>query len=69
MPIKDFYKLKESLSNFKFINASNIIWKLRIIKSKNEISKLKKIISIASKAFDGLPNQIKINNTEIEICN
>ena len=43
MSINDFDYLRNSLSNLKFIDASIIIWKQRIIKSQNEIKKLKKL--------------------------
>jgi len=69
MSINDFDKLRTNLSNYNFVNASHLIWKLRIIKSQNEINKIKKIISIASKVFDNLPEQMHIGMTEIEICN
>ena len=69
MSINDYDKLKINLSDFNFVDASAIIWKLRMIKSKEEIKKIKKIISIASNVFDNLPNFIKIGMTEKEICN
>lgn len=69
MPINDFEKLKVKLKKTNFVDASNIIWKLRSIKSKNEIKKIKKIISISSKAFDELPENLNKGQTEIEICN
>jgi Xaa-Pro aminopeptidase len=69
MSINDFDTLRENLSNCNFIDASEIIWQLRMIKSPEEIKKIKKIISIASNVFDSLPNYIKIGMTEIEICN
>jgi len=69
MSINDFDTLRENLSNCNFIDASEIIWQLRMIKSPEEIKKIKKIISIASNVFDSLPNHIKIGMTEIEICN
>ena len=68
MSINDFDYLRNSLSNLKFIDASIIIWKQRIIKSQNEIKKIKEIILIASKVFDNFQNQINISMTEIEIC-
>ena len=68
MSINDFDYLRNSLSNLKFIDASIIIWKQRIIKSQNEIKKIKEIILIASKVFDNFQNQINIGMTEIEIC-
>ena len=64
----DFDKLRKSLSNHRFIDASNIFWNLRMIKSKNEINKLKKIISITSHVFDNFSNKIKLNMTENEIA-
>ena len=69
MSINDFDKLRTSLSNLNFVDASKIIWQIRMIKSLNEIRKIKKIISIASNVFDNLSSYIKIGMTEIEICN
>lgn len=68
MSISDFDKLRTNLSDFDFVDASKIIWKIRMIKSLNEIKKIKKIISIASNVFDNLSSQIKIGMSEIEIC-
>ena len=69
MSIKDFEKLKKIMPNYKFLDAGSLIWKLRMIKSDNEIEKIKKIISIASRAFDELPNKMKIGQSEIQISN
>ena len=67
MTINDFNKLKKNLKKIKFVDASSLIWKLRMIKSNNEIIKIKKIISIASKAYDELPKYINIGQSEIDI--
>ena len=69
MSVDDFDKLKKNLSEYKFTNASNIIWQLRMIKSNNEINKIKNIVSIASKVFDNLDKYMKIGMSEIQICN
>lgn len=69
MSINDFDKLRKNLSNYSFINVSHIIWKLRMIKTQNEITKIKKIISIVSQEFDNLSSKMNIGMTEIEICN
>ena len=69
MSIKDFQKLNTNLKNHSFVDASPLIWELRMIKSENEISKIKKIISIASNVFDELPKHLQIGQSEIEICN
>ena len=69
MSINDFDRLRKDLSYFNFVDASKIIWQIRMIKSKEEIKKIKDIILIASNVFDELSNNIKIGMTEIEICN
>jgi len=69
MSINDFQKLNTNLPNHCFVDASPLIWKLRMIKSENEISKIKKVISIASRAFDELPRHLQTGQSEIEICN
>jgi Xaa-Pro aminopeptidase len=69
MSINDFQKLNSNLPDHGFVDASPLIWKMRMIKSENEISKIKKVISIASKAFDELPRHLQIGQSEIEICN
>ena len=66
--INDFQKLNVNLSNHSFVDASPLIWKLRMIKSESEISKIKKIVSIASKVFDELPKHLQVGQSEIEIC-
>ena len=68
MNIGDFDKLRSNLSDINFVDASKIIWKIRMIKSQAEIEKIKKIISIACDVFDNLSNHIRIGMTEIEIC-
>ena len=69
MSIKDFQTLNTNLKNHSFVDASPLIWKLRMIKSKDELSKIKKIISIASNVFDELSKHLQIGQSEIEICN
>jgi Xaa-Pro dipeptidase len=69
MSIEDFDNLRKDFSEYNFIDTSHIIWKLRMIKSENEIKKIKKIISITSEVFDNLPNELNIGMSEIEICN
>ena len=69
MSIDDFDKLRDNLINYKFLNASDILWKIRAIKSQNEIKKIKRIITIASKVFDEFPEKLHVGMSEIEICN
>ena len=69
MSVNDFQKLKTNLSDHSFVDASPLIWKLRMIKSKNELLKIKQIIFIASNVFDELSKDLQIGQSEIEICN
>jgi len=68
MSINDYQKLCTTLPNYQFLDSSTFIWKLRMIKSENEISKIKDICNIASQAFDHLPNLLKSKQTEAQIC-
>jgi len=69
MPIRDYMSLQKQLNEFSFVDGSNVLWNLRMIKSENEISKLKFICKTASEAYENLPNKININETERSICN
>ena len=68
MSIKDYQCLKEKVRAFSFIDGSQLLWKLRMIKSLEEISKLKFICKIASEAYEKLPEKIGINETERSVC-
>ena len=60
MKINDFRKLENQLLNFSIIDSSPLLWELRLIKSQNEIDKIKDIITIASKTFDNLASKISL---------
>ncbi len=66
MNIEDFINIREELSDYNFVDASKVIWKLRKIKSKIEIENITKICSIANKVFDNFPEKIYANITERE---
>ena len=69
MKINDFRKLENQLQNFSIIDSSPLLWELRLIKSQNEINKIKDIIAIASKTFDNLASKISLGMSEREIAN
>ena len=66
MSIQDYIKIKEDLSDYNFVDSSQVIWNLRKIKSKIEIQYISKVCSIASKVFDNFPEKIypKISERE-----
>ena len=67
MPLKDFFLLKSTLSR-KIIDASSILWELRLIKSNAEIDKIKHICKIASNSFENLPSLINKGDSERDIA-
>ena len=65
MPISDFLKLKEVVST-NLVDGSNAIWDMRMIKTNEELKKIKFVCSIASDAYNALPSTLSIGNTERE---
>ena len=59
MPFEEFAKLREKLTKVRFVDASDIIWKLRMKKSKAEIARLKKACEIHAKAYARLFDTIR----------
>lgn len=62
-----FLKLKEKLSNANFVDASNIIWSQRLIKSEYEINCHRHACEATSYAFDRVFEDIRSGMTEYEI--
>ena len=65
MPVRDFIKLKE-IVNTNLVDGSDAIWDMRMIKTNEEIKKIKFICSIASDAYNALSSTLSIGNTERE---
>ena len=65
MPVRDFIKLKEVV-NTNLVDGSDAIWDMRMIKTNEEIKKIKFICSTASDAYNALPSTLSIGNTERE---
>ena len=62
MPLADLDSLRRSLGDF--IDATNIIRALRMVKSPAEIDKHRYICSVVSDAFENLPNLLSTGITE-----
>ncbi|MBT8152668.1 Xaa-Pro peptidase family protein [Epibacterium ulvae] len=56
MPLGDFDQLRRSLATHKFIDATEVVQRVREIKSEAEIAKIKSICAIAGRAFDRVPD-------------
>ena len=68
MPVRDLLKLKE-IVNTNLVDGSEAIWNMRMIKTNEEINKIKFICSIVSDAYIALPSTLSIGITEREAVN
>ena len=66
MPLMDYQKLKDVIAPHAFVDATEIIQSLRIIKSEREIEKISKICKIVSEGFAEIPTLINTGMTERE---
>lgn len=67
MPLGDYHRLREAFSAAEFIDATDIVRDLRMVKSEAEIDKIAHICGVASDAFDTLPQIAAIGDPEVEI--
>ena len=68
MPVRDLLKLKEIVKT-NIVDGSDAIWDMRIIKTNNEIERIKYICSVASDAYNNLPTKLTIGDTERKAVN
>ena len=64
VPAADFNKLRTLLDTVQIADGTEVIRSLRMVKSEAEITKIARICSIASSAFEDLPTYIKTGDTE-----
>ena len=68
MPIVDFDRLRLQVREFEFVDASPVIWNLRMVKSRREIDKVREACRIGSDAFDRFLGRARYGATEIDIA-
>jgi len=66
LPYNDFVKITKELPNAQFIDASDILWELRMIKSEAEIDYLRKACEISSRAFEKCFKKLRPRMSEKE---
>lgn len=66
MPVAEFLQLRGSLG-LSLENGSPCIWEIRMVKTEAEIAHIHYICQIASDAYEALPSQISIGESEREI--
>jgi Xaa-Pro dipeptidase len=67
LPFSEYVRLKDELPNTKFVDASSLLWQLRMKKSPMEINWIAKACEITSKAYSKTFSNIKAGMTEYEI--
>ena len=68
MPIADFDRIRSACSGIEFADASPLIWRLRMVKSPAEITKIERACRIGSDAYAALPDQLSPGMNEHEIA-
>jgi len=68
MPIRDLFKLKDT-TNTNIVDGTDAIWDMRMIKTDAEIERIKFICSIASDAYNDLPSNLSIGDSERDAVN
>jgi len=68
MPVQDFLRLREAISPLEFVDGSGIMRALRMVKSHQEVARIRQICQIVCDAFDTLPEKIEAGDTERDVC-
>ena len=68
MPIIDFDRLRANISGIEFVDASPLIWGLRMVKSTMEIDKIREACNIGSDTFDLFLDRVRYGATEVEMA-
>ena len=68
MPANNFKQMTEKISPTEIVDVALHLHSLKKIKSEAEIQKIEHICQITSEAFENLPSQIHIGETQRQIC-
>jgi Xaa-Pro aminopeptidase len=68
MPLADFHRLRDATGHIDLVDGSDIIHRLRSVKSEAEIDKIRIACEVTSAGFEHLPTYASTGQTEREIC-
>jgi len=68
MPLKDYVALAKSLPGVKFVDAADIIWSLRMVKSQEELDLMTQACEIVGKGRQKTFREVEVGMTEREIA-
>ncbi len=66
LPFNDFVKITKELPHAEFVDGSDELWSLRMVKSPAEIAKMRKACQIGSDAYNKAFSAIQVGMTEKE---
>jgi Xaa-Pro aminopeptidase len=67
-PLLDFLRLQEAAAPRRFVDASALLFRLRMIKSPTEVARIRAAAQIVSRSFASLPPHLGIGITERDAC-
>ena len=68
MPVSNFRRLEQLLSDKQFVDVAETIHRLRMVKSVLEIEKIRYVCQLASRSFEKLPEYAATGMSERQIC-
>lgn len=68
IPLNDFRRLETELKGFEIVDASMLLWDLRIFKSPAEIEMMRRSAAVTAAAFAAAFDAAKPGMTEAQVC-
>jgi Xaa-Pro aminopeptidase len=68
MPVADYLALQAQFPECKFVDASRVLWRLRMVKSASELARIERAIQITDQAFAAVLPTLRPGLTEREIA-
>src|SRR5262245_9133464 len=68
MPVSDYEALRSEFRECKFMDASSLLWELRMVKSDAELSRIERAVQITDQAFAAVLPSLRPALTEREIA-
>jgi Xaa-Pro aminopeptidase len=68
MPASDFALLTDRLGNLEIADSTDILRRLRNVKSPAEIEKIRYVCQLTSGAFEALPSRARTGDSERQVC-
>lgn len=67
MPVAHFEQIKNELKKFRFVDASPLLWDLRMIKDQFEIETMRQSCKVHGQAYERMFSQIRAGMTEKDV--